>query len=562
MSAQPVHVAIRPGQGVVARTGAAVLVVLPGGQQSVQEELLQSFVQACEGQATPGRLLARKLVGLLSQRDPDEVPAFGACAPNERGWAVILHQGVTLHMEYGGTVTTLSGFDASTWVDRIVDDGFDSLTLLGEGEEFGAVDTRFRFDGGMIPGAGVTILPAETMEATTVPAPAMAAPDEEPDADQLQAAEEPQEAAQPQAPAAAEQMQAPGPEAPSPQAPAQAPPQPAEPAPTEAHPPVSMGQRSAAANALKARTAEPAAPAPLPERPVPGAAPVTPTADPAQQHAGAATPAATSPPPPAPPLPQVGTDAASAPDGGFFAQGPVSPMPAEEDEPPTLIQSSTDRDADPVATDEAPPPEDMPAEDVPFESVPLLDIGSEAKRDALAVLTADTPKEEIVDASSPLVYGVLSPSGYFNHPDALFCAVTGVSMLHRTHVLVQRPRPPLGVVVADDGSTFTLDSSYVVGREPERDPQVEAGGARPLKLQDSERSLSRVHADIRLIDWDVHIVDRGSANGTYVLPRGGQQWKRLVADTPEKIVPGTRVAFGKRVMTYESHHQINQAVAS
>ncbi len=204
----------------------------------------------------------------------------------------------------------------------------------------------------------------------------------------------------------------------------------------------------------------------------------------------------------------------------------------------------------------------MPAEDVPFESVPLLDIGEDARREALPVLSADTPKEDIEDTGAPLVYGVLSPTGYFNHPDALFCAVTGVSMLHRTHALVQRPRPPLGVVVADDGSTFTLNSNYIVGREPERDPQVEADQARPLKLQDAERSLSRVHAEIRLVDWNVVIVDRGSANGTYVLPRGGQQWKRLVADTPETIVPGTRVAFGKRVMTYESHHQINQAAAS
>ena len=134
-------------------------------------------------------------------------------------------------------------------------------------------------------------------------------------------------------------------------------------------------------------------------------------------------------------------------------------------------------------------------------------------------------------------------------------------MLQRTHVLVQRPRPPLGVVVADDGSTFTLDKNYVVGREPERDPGVVSKEARPLKLVDAERSLSRVHAEVRLIDWDVYVVDRGSANGTYVLPRDAQQWKRLVADTPEKIAPGTRIAFGKRVMTFETHHQINPRAA-
>ena len=227
-------------------------------------------------------------------------------------------------------------------------------------------------------------------------------------------------------------------------------------------------------------------------------------------------------------------------------------------EPPTLIQP-------PSRSTEMPEPEptaqELPAEDVPFEAFPLTDIGADAAREPLPVLSSETPKEEVEDEGSPLVYGVLSPAGYFNHPDALYCAVTGVSMLHRTHVLVQRPRPPLGVVVSDDGSTFTLNSNYVVGREPERDPLVEGEQARPLKLSDAERSLSRVHAEIRLVDWDVYVVDRGSANGTYVLPRGGQQWKRLVADTPEKIAPGTRVAFGKRVMTYESHHQINQAAS-
>ncbi|CAN5504640.1 hypothetical protein BH23ACT9_BH23ACT9_18190 [soil metagenome] len=502
MTAQHMTVAVRPGAGIVARTGNALLVVLPGGSDVIQDELLDAFTAACEGKDAPGRGLARKLVGLLSQADPDDVPSFGACAPNDRGWAVILHQGVALRVDHGDVATSLSGFDASTWVDRIVEDGFTSLTLMAEGEEVGPVDTRFRLDGGVIPGAGATLLPdgAAPSRDVSVPAPAPAPAVQEP-----------------AAPTAVE-------------------------SPTD----------DAAMDPPAAAPAEPAAdPVPLPERPVPPAAPQmappvpTPTPNPTQQGAVEST--------------------AVPADGGFFAQqageGGSSNGMVDEDEPPTLIQSSSDRPEE-MPADAPPQPEDLPAEDVPFESFPLLDIGEEALRDPLPVLTAETPKEEIEDESAPMVYGVLSPAGYFNHPDALFCSVTGVSMLHRTHVLVQRPRPPLGVVVADDGSTFTLNSNYVVGREPEREPQVEANEARPLKLQDAERSLSRVHAEIRLIDWDVYIVDRGSANGTYVLPRGGQQWKRLVADTPEKVVPGTRVAFGKRVMTYESHHQINQQAAS
>ena len=173
MSATAVHVAVRPGQGVVARTGPGLMVVLDGGSDAVREQLLQAFAEACEGQGTPGRGLARKLVGLLSQTEPDDVPSFGACAPSERGWAVILHQGIALHVDYDGAVTSLSGFDASTWVDRIVEDGFTSLTLLADGEPAGQVDTRFRFDGGVIPGGGATILPADAVPVVaSVPAPA------------------------------------------------------------------------------------------------------------------------------------------------------------------------------------------------------------------------------------------------------------------------------------------------------------------------------------------------------------------------------------------------------
>jgi pSer/pThr/pTyr-binding forkhead associated (FHA) protein len=130
-----------------------------------------------------------------------------------------------------------------------------------------------------------------------------------------------------------------------------------------------------------------------------------------------------------------------------------------------------------------------------------------------------------------------------------------VSTVHRTRTTVKGPRPTLGVLVGDDGSAFALDTDYLVGREPEHDDVVQAGEMRPLKLVDAERSVSRVHAEVRLQDWDVVVVDRGSANGTFVAARGETEWQRLAADRGETIQPGTRVAFGKRVMTFDTHHQ-------
>jgi len=157
---------------------------------------------------------------------------------------------------------------------------------------------------------------------------------------------------------------------------------------------------------------------------------------------------------------------------------------------------------------------------------------------------------------SVIVHGILCEVGHFNHPKSLYCSSCGRSTVHRTRVPVSRPRPSLGVVVSDSGEIYSLDSDYVVGRDPTLEPAVQSGQARVLTLEDPERSVSRVHADIRLQDWDVYIVDRGSANGTFVATRDETEWRQLPPDAPHRITPGTRIAFGRRVMTYNSHHHV------
>ena len=69
------------------------------------------------------------------------------------------------------------------------------------------------------------------------------------------------------------------------------------------------------------------------------------------------------------------------------------------------------------------------------------------------------PKEE--------VRGVYCKNRHFNDPRQLFCAVCGINMVQQTPVLVNGVRPPLGVVVLDDGSVFQLDTPYLLGRDPE-----------------------------------------------------------------------------------------------
>jgi pSer/pThr/pTyr-binding forkhead associated (FHA) protein len=95
----------------------------------------------------------------------------------------------------------------------------------------------------------------------------------------------------------------------------------------------------------------------------------------------------------------------------------------------------------------------------------------------------------------------------------------------------------------------------VVGREPEASAEVTSGSARALFLDDAELTISRVHAKVILDGWEVRVQDAGSSNGTFVQVPGDREWVRLEAGVPMTIEPGTRVSFGGRALTFESHQR-------
>jgi pSer/pThr/pTyr-binding forkhead associated (FHA) protein len=107
--------------------------------------------------------------------------------------------------------------------------------------------------------------------------------------------------------------------------------------------------------------------------------------------------------------------------------------------------------------------------------------------------------------------------------------------------------------VLDDGSIFTIDKDYVIGRDPSRDQDVQSGAARPMRIDDPHGQLSRVHLRIHLEGWQVEVVDLGSANGTGVWRPGDTQWTRVPPQTRIPIRPGTQVGFGRNQLRFESH---------
>ncbi|MGH9076144.1 MAG: hypothetical protein ACRDY0_01590 [Acidimicrobiales bacterium] len=156
-------------------------------------------------------------------------------------------------------------------------------------------------------------------------------------------------------------------------------------------------------------------------------------------------------------------------------------------------------------------------------------------------------------AGTPVVSGISCPNGHFNHAAVPSCRQCRAPISDADRRPVSGPRPPLGVLVRDDGAVFGLSASFVLGTAPETDPTVTGGLALPLGLRGpgSER-VSAAHAELRLAGWDLTVIDRGSAAGTFVMVPGDTSWSRLAPYQARTVAPGTHLACGPRVLTFIS----------
>ena len=158
-----------------------------------------------------------------------------------------------------------------------------------------------------------------------------------------------------------------------------------------------------------------------------------------------------------------------------------------------------------------------------------------------------------VEGPAPvLVDGVLCARQHFNDPNVRYCRQCGLAIAQLARNVQRGPRPPLGVLLLDDGTGFALDADYVLGREPLLDEDVAAGRARPLRISDPDGTVSRLHLRVSLVGWQVEVIDLGSANGSVLQPVTGPE-ARLNPHDPVIIEPGSRVAVGHRSFQYLSH---------
>lgn len=153
-------------------------------------------------------------------------------------------------------------------------------------------------------------------------------------------------------------------------------------------------------------------------------------------------------------------------------------------------------------------------------------------------------------SSAPQVLGRRCQSGHLNRPDAARCQVDGSDMSQAPDELVFGPRPALGVLQFDDGTRITVDREYRIGRHPMKEDE---GDLEPIELAGQQSAtVSQSHGEIRLVDWDVQIIDLGSANGTFLWDRETEQWQQLPPHEPVRLVNGTAIAVARRTFVFES----------
>jgi hypothetical protein len=160
----------------------------------------------------------------------------------------------------------------------------------------------------------------------------------------------------------------------------------------------------------------------------------------------------------------------------------------------------------------------------------------------------DTPAEgmEYEQAHEPLrepprLLGVWCDAGHVTSPDNSECRVCGLPVPPQAPILVARP--PLGVLIFDNGDRVEVDRPVVLGRDPKA---ISSSDPEPPILHpvaSATGQVSRTHAEIRADGWDVVLTDLDAMNGT-ALTLPGTSPMAIEPGVPTLITPGARVDLG------------------
>ncbi|RVX42075.1 FHA domain-containing protein [Nonomuraea polychroma] len=500
-----------PGNGLVAYVGGLLLVCDP--DEATADGLLEALRETAAS-GGDGRALARRAAQVLAANmagDPATCAVAGAVSG---GVAVLVSGSASATIATSSGETRLAGSDSLTWADRLVTGTVErvELSLPGAGSPHPAV----RFEGGVVHGGGLV---GDLTDQPSEPAPSRPLTSEMPatafhmEADLIQPPAQ-QQVERPPYPLADQPPIVQGP----PSGPQPAPPAVEQPPPYQ--PPQDQPQPSYAPHQeqspFQGSQDQPPYHGPQDQPPFHGQQDQFPFPGPQDQ------PPFHPPQDQPPPLPE-----------------PQQQFPSYDEQPP-----SGNGAAEPVQQHMGPPDH--------FDQPPPV-LGPPDHFDH----PGPPPQEQQQQpehGDRPLVYGVDCKNDHFNDPRVPYCAVCGIALVQRTLVPYKGPRPSLGVLILDDGTALPLESDYLLGRDPERAPEVAGGTARPAKVTSPDGSVSRRHLRVALDGWDVNLVDLGSVNGTQIQPPGDPNFYDIPPNEPVTIAPGTTVRVGvSRTLRFEAH---------
>jgi hypothetical protein len=153
---------------------------------------------------------------------------------------------------------------------------------------------------------------------------------------------------------------------------------------------------------------------------------------------------------------------------------------------------------------------------------------------------------------APDVPGVRCELGHFNHPRVTTCLRCGRPVLPGSPEL-NGPRPPVGVLLVDDGSIWSLRRLCLIGSEPGSAPEVQSGSADGITLRSGpNHAMAPVHAELQIREWSTYLVDRGAEGGTWLQVPGAAAWAQLGRSEQRELPNGSHLSCGGRVLTYLS----------
>jgi hypothetical protein len=229
-------------------------------------------------------------------------------------------------------------------------------------------------------------------------------------------------------------------------------------------------------------------------------------------------------------------------------------LPGEAVMPPPTVDAA----AEPARAPEparAEPPVDVAETSGGFVSVPLWRAPVPAVREPLPVATTSLD-EPVPEPDAVLVPTLRCSAGHANNPAATHCGYCGRSLVDGTARLLDRPQPTLGILLLDDGSSYTLDAGYLIGCLPDLAIALSRGDVRPLVLPEDD-GVAPTHAEVALDGWAVTVTDRALDAETWLRRPGDREWTRLEHARPEVIVAESQIRVGKRVLTFIAARRIS-----